>query len=93
MSVDVLVLMVGFVPSAGTRKIGESLGLEFGPNKFIKPADEHIMNNMSSMPGVFVAGTATAPRTITNTIIDSRAAAAKVLSYLNRFPIEDRSIR
>ena len=92
MSVDVLVLMVGFVPSEGTTRIGKSLGLEFGPNKFIKPSDEHIMNNMSSMQGVFIAGTASAPRTITNTIIDSRAAAATVLSYLNRFPIESRSI-
>ena len=92
MDVDMLVLMVGFVPSEGTKKIGKLLNLEFRENGFIKPMDPHTMNNVSSVQGVFLAGTCTAARTINNTIMDARSAAAKVVSYLENFKSEKRNI-
>ncbi|MBI5219562.1 MAG: CoB--CoM heterodisulfide reductase iron-sulfur subunit A family protein [Bacteroidia bacterium] len=92
MTVDLLVLLVGFVPSEGTRKIGELLGLSFNSNRFIKSADEHTMSNVSSEPGIFMAGTCTSPRTIANTIMDARSAAATVASYLEGYNIEKRTI-
>lgn len=90
MSVDLLVLMVGFVPSEGTKKIADMLSLDFDSDGFIKAADEHTMTNVSNSRGVFLAGTCTGPRTITNTLTDARAAAAKVASFLEGYDIEER---
>jgi heterodisulfide reductase subunit A2 len=90
MSVDLLVLMVGFIPSEGTKKIASMLALEFDDDGFIKATDEHTMTNVSNIPGVFLAGTCTGPRTITNTLTDARAAAAKVASFLEGYDIEER---
>lgn len=90
MSLDLLVLLVGFVPSEGTIKIGKMLGLEFGVNGFYKTRDQHTMTNISNIPGVFFAGTCTAPDSITSTITDARAAAAAVASFLEGYDIEKR---
>ena len=90
MNVDLLVLMVGFIPSKGTVKIGKMLDIDFEDDGFIKNADEHTMTNVSSKSGVFLAGTCTGPRTISNTITDARAAAAKVASFLEGYDIEER---
>ncbi|MEI6764925.1 MAG: FAD-dependent oxidoreductase [Bacteroidota bacterium] len=91
MTVDLLVLMVGFVPSEGTRQIGKLLGLQFGVNGFFKTKDQHTLTNVSNIPGVFFAGSCTAPKTITNTITDARAAAAAIASYLEGYNIEERT--
>ena len=88
MSVDLLVLMVGFVPSEGTKKIANMLSLNFDVDGFIKAIDEHTMTNVSDIPGVFLAGTCTGPRTIANTITDARAAAARVAGFLEGYAIE-----
>ena len=90
MNVDILVLMIGFEPSKGTKKIGEMLELEFGDDRFLKTEDEHTMTNVSNAPGVFITGACAGPKCITNTITDARAAAAKVASYLEGYDIEER---
>ncbi len=90
LNLDLLVLMVGFVPSKGTIQIGNMLGLNFGVNGFFKTADQHTLTNVSNVRGVFFAGTCTAPNTITNTITDARAAAAKIACYLQGSDIEQR---
>jgi len=82
MKVDLLVLMVGFVPSAGTQNIGKILNLEFTPEKFLKPSDEHIDTYSTNQKGVFIAGTCKAPKTITDTFADARAAVLKIKQYL-----------
>lgn len=92
MSLDLLVLMVGFIPSEGSVKIGQMLGLHSGPNKFFKTQDQHTLTNVSNIEGVFFAGACTAPKTITNTVTDARAAAATVANYLDDHPIGRRTI-
>lgn len=92
MNVDLLVLMVGFLPSAGTIAIGKMLGLEFGVNRFFKTCDQHTQTNISNIPGVFFAGACTAPKTITNTITDARAAATTIACYLEKHEISSRTI-
>ncbi len=91
LSVDMLVLMVGFVPSEGTKKIGGMMGLEFGVNHFFKTKDQHTLTNVSNIRGVFFAGSCTGPKTITNTITDARAAATTVASYLEGYDLEVRT--
>ena len=90
MSVDMLVLMVGMVPSEGTKKIGTMLGLNFGPNGFLKCQDQHTMTSVTNVQGVFIAGCCMAPRTINNVFVDSRAAALMTANYLEGYEIEKR---
>lgn len=90
MSVDLLVLMVGIIPSEGTKRIGAMLGLNFGPNGFFKCQDQHTLTTVSNVPGVFFAGCCMAPRTINNVFADSRAAALMTASYLENYEIEKR---
>lgn len=90
MSVDLLVLMVGFVPSAGTKKMGEMLDLEFDTTGFLASRDEHILANTTVAPGIFLAGTCTSPKTIYDTITDARSAAAQVSAYLNGHRVSER---
>jgi len=92
LNVDLLVLMVGFVPAEGTLKIGSMLGLENGINGFFKTKDQHTLTNVSAIPGIFFAGTCTSPKTITNTITDARAAASTIASYLHSHDVDKRSI-
>jgi heterodisulfide reductase subunit A2 len=82
MTLDLLVLLAGFVPSAGTASIADMLGLKAGPDGFINPVDSHIKNNHSGIPGVYLAGAVKGPVSITETIADARAAAALTSEYL-----------
>lgn len=91
MNVDILVLLIGFVPSEGTKGIGKMLNIDFGVDGFLKTADEHTMTNVSNIPGVFLAGTCAGPKCITNTITDARAAAAKIGSFLEGYDLEERT--
>jgi len=90
MSVDLLVLLVGFVPSPGTTKMGKLFDLQFNENRFLHGNDEHTGTGMTKAPGVFLAGTCTAPRTITNSILDARSTAMRVAGYLNEWKTEKR---
>ncbi len=90
MSVDLLVLMVGFEPSLGTKKVGKILNLQFGVNRFFKTQDQHTLTNVSNVKGIFFAGSCTGPKTITNTITDARAAASTIANYLSGHDIHNR---
>ncbi len=82
MTFDMLVLMVGMVPSDGTKKLIEQLGLQTNSGHFIASADEHTLSNITNVEGVFVAGTATSPKTIDDTLADARSAALFIHQYL-----------
>ncbi|PKP03778.1 MAG: FAD-dependent oxidoreductase [Bacteroidetes bacterium HGW-Bacteroidetes-6] len=90
MSVDLLILLVGFEPSAGTRKMGQMFGVTFNDNGFLHSADEHTGTGTTSVPGVFMAGSCSAPRTITNSILDARSTALRVAGYLKNSNVENR---
>jgi heterodisulfide reductase subunit A len=82
MKIDLLILLVGFVPSPETRRLAAMLGLKEGDDRFLCPADEHIIPNSTAIPGVFLAGTVIGPAGIANTITDARATALQVATYL-----------
>jgi heterodisulfide reductase subunit A2 len=83
MTVDLVVLLVGFVPGPETRKIAGMLGLESGADGFLLSADEHVQNNSTTVPGVFLAGAVKGPACIASTMADARATAVQVKGYLN----------
>ena len=82
MTVDMMVLLVGFIPRPETRKLATMLGLESGTDGFLLSADEHFQDNSTSIAGVFLAGAVKGPACIVNTIADARATAMQVKAYL-----------
>jgi heterodisulfide reductase subunit A len=83
-TVDILVLMSGMVPSSQTGRLRDSLGLYKDDDGFLKPVDLHLMSNVSEIPGIFVAGACTGPKTLTDTLTDARSAALAVMEYFNK---------
>jgi heterodisulfide reductase subunit A2 len=82
MEIDLLVLMAGMEISEGSKKLAEISGLNTGENRFFEAIDNHYGSNISNLPGVFYAGTCTAPMNITETISHARAAVSEVQDYL-----------
>jgi heterodisulfide reductase subunit A len=82
MKVDLLVLMSGMVTSSGTKKMVEMLGLETDENRFLQPTDRQLQANETGIPGLFLAGTCTSPKSIDETIADARAACIRIMEYL-----------
>jgi len=82
MNVDLLVLMSGMVPSEGTENLKALLGLETDENQFLQPKDRQIQANDTASPGVFLAGTCTSPKSIDETLADSRSAVIRIMEYL-----------
>ena len=60
------------------------LGLIAGSDGFLDPCDEHILANLTSVPGVFLAGAVKGPVSVQNTIADARAAAVQIENYLKK---------
>jgi heterodisulfide reductase subunit A2 len=82
MKVDLLVLMTGMVTPDGTKKLVDMLGQQTDENRFLQPADRQLHANESGIPGLFLAGTCTSPKSIDETIADARAASLKIIEYL-----------
>jgi heterodisulfide reductase subunit A len=82
MELDLLVLMAGMEISEGGKALASKSGLKTGDNSFFESADHHYGSNRSNIPGVFYAGTCTAPMNITDTISHARAAVADTINYL-----------
>ncbi len=83
MTVDILILLVGFIPSPETARLAGMLGIDSGEDGFLIVEDEHFASNSTSIPGVFISGAVKGPVCIEHTITDARAAALQVLSYLD----------
>lgn len=84
MKVDMLILLVGMVPSTILKFLNQKIGLELEPNGFVKPKDNHLKSNLTNLNGVFVAGTAIGPMTITETIAHARSAALEIIKFLKK---------
>ncbi len=82
MHVDLLSLSVGMVPVEGAREMAQMLGLELGSDGFFAPADDHWKSNESSVPGIFLAGAATGPKAIVESITDGKSATATIAGFL-----------
>jgi len=83
MNVDLLVLLVGMLPSKETTLLGQKMALNFEQNGFIKGKDAHCHSNLTNEEGVFIAGTSSGPMNITDSISHARAAAMEVDQFLN----------
>jgi heterodisulfide reductase subunit A2 len=79
-----LVLMVGMEPRTATGFLTKMLGIQDVADGFIQPSDEVIKSNFTEIPGVFVAGTCTGPKSVSDTLADARSAALAVAGFLRK---------
>jgi heterodisulfide reductase subunit A len=84
MTMDLAVLMVGKVASKGSLELTKKLSLKVDNDIFFKTSGLHMQFNNSGNDGIFIAGTCTGPKTITETIADARSAALQAANYLKR---------
>ncbi len=80
-TVDMLVLMTGMVAPLVTSRIRDLLGLTKDEDGFLAPSDIHLSANICEIPGLFMAGACSGPKTIGDTLADARSAAVAVDKY------------
>ena len=81
---DVVVLSVGVVPNKDVPDMFKSDKLELDAFNFVKQTDELISPSLTSIEGVYVAGAASGPKDIPDSILSAGAAASEVAGYLSR---------
>lgn len=79
---SLLVLMVGMEAATGAKTLTAMLGLKEVSDGFIQPVEETLKSNYTEIPGIFVAGTCTGPKSVADTLADARSAALAVAEYL-----------
>lgn len=82
---DLVVLSVGVVPNKEVPQLFSNEKLELDTFNFVKQVDELISPALTSIKGVFVAGAASGPKDIPDSILSAGCAATEVAGYLNKF--------
>lgn len=81
---DMVILSVGVLPNQDAAKLFKEDQLKLDPYKFIYQADSLESPSKTSIEGVFVAGTASGPMDIPDSILSAGAASSEAISYLIR---------
>jgi heterodisulfide reductase subunit A-like polyferredoxin len=79
-----VILSVGVLPNTDTTTFFPEKRLELDPFSFINQADPLANPSKTSIEGVFVAGTASGPMDIPDSILSAGSASAEAISYLNK---------
>ncbi len=79
---DMVVHAIGMDPNVDNDEIANTFGIQLEENGFIDVANRYGTMGATSRPGVYVAGAATGPETIDDSIAQGHAAAMTVLSGL-----------
>jgi heterodisulfide reductase subunit A len=74
---DLVVLSVGIGPSEKSEKFAERVGITLEDTGFIKPVHDAVDTVATLCPGIYVAGTATAPRDIPDSVASGGSAAMR----------------
>jgi NADPH-dependent glutamate synthase beta subunit-like oxidoreductase len=82
---DLVVISPALVPSEGTRRLAEMLGLEVDRFGWWVESEENLAPLNTNRPGVFLAGTGIGPKDIPEAVSQGSGAAGKVLSLLSRW--------
>ena len=81
---DLVVLSVGLLPNQGVASIFKDERLELDELGWVVLKDENESAVRTSIDGVFVAGTASGPKDIPDSVLEAAAAASECASYLAR---------
>jgi heterodisulfide reductase subunit A len=79
---DMVVHAIGMDPNVDNPKLSEIFGVNLEEHGHIGAANRYGGMGETSRPGVYVAGAATGPETIDDSIAQGHAAAMSVLSGL-----------
>lgn len=79
---DLVVLAVGSLPNREVDKIFIKQRLELDKNKFVGQSDLMASPAKTSIEGVYVAGTASGPMDIPDSILSAGAASSEAISHL-----------
>jgi heterodisulfide reductase subunit A2 len=74
---DLVVLSVGIGPAEKTGQIAERFGIPLEDTGFIKPLHDAVDTVATLRPGIYIAGTATAPRDIPDSVASGGSAAMR----------------
>ena len=86
-TLDLLILMAGMRPSVSGRRVGDLLEMPVEEDGYFTVREGIVSGQRSPLPGLFLAGTATGPKTLPDTLADARAAAVLIDYYLSEvFP-------
>jgi heterodisulfide reductase subunit A len=80
-TVDLVVLNSTMVPSEGSDKLAEILGVEMNQYSFIKTDQFHPIN--TSVDGIYVCGCSRGPTDIPTSVTEASGAAAKAAEYIS----------
>ena len=81
MTLDLLVLMVGIQPQKKKGNLIDMMKLERDADGFVKVNDTYSPYK-TEVPGLFIAGGISGPKTIEETLSESRAVTVEIASYL-----------
>ena len=81
---DLVVLSVGILPELEIMKVFKKQELQTDQFSYIKQLDEDMEPSKTSLEGVFVAGTASAPMDIPDSVLRAGAAAAQAAAYIEK---------
>lgn len=79
---DMVILSVGVLPNEGVNSLFENKKLQLDPFRFVGQSDLLASPAKTSIDGVFVAGTASGPMDIPDSILSAGAASSEAISYL-----------
>jgi heterodisulfide reductase subunit A len=74
---DLIVLSIGIGPSEKSGLLAQQMGIPVEENKFMKPVHDAMDTVSTLRPGIYVAGTATAPRDIPDSVASGGSAAMR----------------
>jgi len=74
---DLVVLSVGIGPAEKNGEIAERFGIPLEDTGFIKPMHDAVDTVATLRPGIYIAGTATAPRDIPDSVASGGSAAMR----------------
>jgi len=81
---DMVVLSVGLLPNNEIASVFKNDKLSLDDFNYIKQTDKLLNPALTSIEGVFVAGTAASPMDIPDTILSAGGASAEVAGYIRR---------
>ncbi len=84
---DLVVLSTGFSPNLDAPNMFKKSNLDLDAHAYVREVDEDTNPGRTSIDGVFVAGAASAPRDIPDSILHSGAAVAQAAAYLERMRV------
>ena len=89
---DMVVLSVGILPNEGITDLFTNKKLELDPFNYVMQSDPLASPAMTTIDGVFVAGVASAPMDIPDSILSAGAASSEAANYIRQMSIEPVTI-